>query len=676
MEIIELENGKKMIPVPENIRYISDWQEFNLDNFGNKPYIIDKQIPGCGFTEYCLTNGDDIILTSPRKMLLDNKLQQHPDDVHYVKNTLEFDPNVDGEGKEQSEEEQKVKDSDTLNAKHRMESKLNEYIDRKWHDEGKPCKIIVTYDSFKHVKEFLKNREILGQFKIVVDEFQSIFIDSRFKATTEYDFFNQLQTLYNNICFVSATPMIDDYLSMIPYFRGMDYYELNWEKYEPSRVMKPELKIRKTKSIIGEIKSIIDKYRKGEFAALRNINNEVVRSQEAVFYLNSVGDIFKVIKKTGLKPEEVNILCSDNPQNRTKLRKSIGEKYMYSLDEKDSRIGYVPLRGEPHKMFTFCTRTVYLGADFYSTNARTFIFSDANIDSLAVDISLDLPQILGRQRLIENPWKNHAEFFFKTFGAGKDVDKEVFNKRISEKEKETISLLNAVENAKSVSEREALIKKYKKDIIFSKYKDDYLSVNTVNGVLTPVFNVLVKISERRAYDIQQVDYKDRFVVFNVIKNGKFNLAKLEKYIDYLRDPKNGQLSERLKDLCENDEFTEDDKALIAHQVSERFDQYYNMVGPKRCAELGYNTTYIRNEIKTLSADQEKLISLIYGAFKVNSRYSNAQAKEMLKKIYEVCGIKQTAKASDLRGYFEVKTIQIYYPDKTKENGLEILGLKK
>ena len=208
MEIIELENGKKMIPVPENIRYISDWQEFNLDNFGNKPYIIDKQIPGCGFTEYCLTNGDDIILTSPRKMLLDNKLQQHPDDVHYVKNTLEFDPNVDGEGKEQSEEEQKARDKDTLTAKHWMESKLNEYIDRKWQDERKPCKIIVTYDSFKHVREFLENRSALHKFKIVVDEFQSIFIDSRFKASTEFDFFNQLQTLHNNICFFRGNKRI------------------------------------------------------------------------------------------------------------------------------------------------------------------------------------------------------------------------------------------------------------------------------------------------------------------------------------------------------------------------------------------------------------------------------------------------------------------------------------
>ena len=64
MEIIELENGKRMIPVPKGIRYISNWPEFNLNFFGDKPYIIDKQIPGCGFTEYCLTNDEDIVFYS------------------------------------------------------------------------------------------------------------------------------------------------------------------------------------------------------------------------------------------------------------------------------------------------------------------------------------------------------------------------------------------------------------------------------------------------------------------------------------------------------------------------------------------------------------------------------------------------------------------------------------
>ena len=48
--------------------------------------------------------------------------------------------------------------------------------------------------------------------------------------------------------------------------------------------------------------------------------------------------------------------------------------------------------------------------------------SDANIESLAVDISLDLPQIMGRQRLDENPWKNHAEFYFKNLGSGKELE--------------------------------------------------------------------------------------------------------------------------------------------------------------------------------------------------------------------------------------------------------------
>jgi len=671
MEIIELENGKRMIPVPKGIRYISDWPEFNLNFFGDKPYIIDKQIPGCGFTEYCLTNDEDVVLTSPRKMLLNNKLQQHPDDIHYAENKLEFDPNVDGDsksGKELTEEEQKVKDSDTLDAKYEMRRRLYEYIDRRHYDERKPCKIIVTYDSFKHVKEFLEDRGLLDKFKIVVDEFQSIFIDSRFKASTEFDFFNQLQLLRNNICFVSATPMIDDYLSMIPYFRGMDYYEFNWEKYDPSRIMRPELKIRKTKSIIGDINTIIKKYRDGNFDSLLNIDGNIIRSQEAVFYLNSVGDIFKVIKKAGLKPEEVNILCSDNPQNRAKMKKNIGDKYS---------IGEVPLKGEPHKMFTFCTRTVYLGADFYSTNAKTFIFSDANIDSLAVDISLDLPQILGRQRLIENPWKNHAEFYFKTLGSGKEVDKKVFDKRISDKEKETISLLSAIESVKSVSEREALIKKYKKDIIFSKYKDDYLSVNMVNGVLTPVFNILVKISERRAYDIQQVDYKDRFIVFNILKDSNVVLSRLEKYIDYLRNPENGQLSDRLRDFCENEEFTKDEKIIIAQQVSEKFDQYYNMVGPKRCAELGFNTTYIRNEIKNLSADQEKLSSLIYVQFSKGCRYAKSDIKNKLKKIYEVCNITANPKATDLGKYFDLKQVLMSDPnDKTKKiNGFELFSKK-
>lgn len=147
---------------------------------------------------------------------------------------------------------------------------------------------------------------------------------------------------------------------------------------------------------------------------------------------------------------------------------------------------------------------------------------------------------------------------------------------------------------------------------------------------------------------------------------------INKYIYYLKDPNNGSLSQRLRNLCENTEFSDEIKKIIARQVSEKLDQYYNIVGPERCSKLGYNTTYIRNEIKTLSVDHNELTSIVYDTFKVNSKYSNAEAKEMLKKIYEICGIKQTAKAINLKEFFEIKRVSIFLPDKKKINGLELL----
>ena len=61
---------KTVINVPKGIRFINQWTEFQLQDF---PCILDKKIPGCGFTEYCITNNQNIILASPRKILLENK---------------------------------------------------------------------------------------------------------------------------------------------------------------------------------------------------------------------------------------------------------------------------------------------------------------------------------------------------------------------------------------------------------------------------------------------------------------------------------------------------------------------------------------------------------------------------------------------------------------------------
>ena len=79
---------RNVLIVPRGIRYISDWGEYSLKNYCF-PHILNKQITGCGFTEYCLTNDMDVILCSPRKILLENKEDQHSSEVFYFKN--EFD---------------------------------------------------------------------------------------------------------------------------------------------------------------------------------------------------------------------------------------------------------------------------------------------------------------------------------------------------------------------------------------------------------------------------------------------------------------------------------------------------------------------------------------------------------------------------------------------------------
>lgn len=85
---------KQKIVVPRGIRYIGEWRDFCFSNFSSK-CIINKQLPGCGFTEYCIRGPENIILCSPRKMLLKNKKDQHIDDVYLVVNEMEKEVEVD-----------------------------------------------------------------------------------------------------------------------------------------------------------------------------------------------------------------------------------------------------------------------------------------------------------------------------------------------------------------------------------------------------------------------------------------------------------------------------------------------------------------------------------------------------------------------------------------------------
>lgn len=640
--------------VPRGIRFISELgTDFRFYKFPVK-CIINKQLPGCGFTEYCLRGPENVILCSPRKMLLKNKKDQHGREVYLVVNELEKEVAVD---KDLSKVDKSQAFIDTLKEMvhgkdtvyNRLMNEIKDYLGERRY-LGKPAKILVTYDSYRIVKDILTSLGVFEGFYTVIDEFQTILHDSKFKSSTELDFLYHLQQSHSAL-FVSATPMLEEYLNMLDEFDGLPYINMDWGKEDSTRILKPALKVLSMMSVGTKLPEIIQSYKEGNFErAIRMVNGyprEII-SDEAVFYVNSVNHITSIIKKCELKPEEVNILCSDTPDNLKKIQRKLGKKF---------KIGEVPLEGEKPKMFTFCTRTVYLGADFYSLCARSFIFSDSNIDSLAVDISEDLPQILGRQRLFANPWKNEAIFYYRSTCDYRKISQEEFNKEVEKKKKATSDLLRSFESAPNDAKL-TLAEAYQTLAITQNYKNNYVAVNEhQGGTLIPALNNLVLVNEIRAFRIQQIDYKDRFTVFSTIHNSLSSddivNQKVSEFLEQYQ--KLGTFKAKLRYLCEfgfNDEVV----SIVLDQIGEHdnIKSYYTALGPTRLKALGYNRYDIEKELGIVVFSQELLETTIYNEFKVGDKLTLASIKDRLGYLYKSINYDATPKAKDLENYFNVK----------------------
>lgn len=670
--------NKTILDVPAGIRYMSEWEGFELPDF---PVIINKQITGCGFTEWCIRNRLNSIICSPRKILLENKEGQHPGEVLYVRNDLDSVVNVDKDlnkdDKDSAFNDNSLSESEKEEIKKhidKMKSDVQEYY-RNCLFSGKPCKILVTYDSFRHVKDALGNN--IKTFNVIVDEFQSIFTDSRFKSDTEMEFLNYIRDI-QNLCFVSATPMMDDYLEMLPDFKDLPYIEMRWDTLDPLRIIKPELSVKSCKSIIPIATGIIQTYLDGNFQKYTYLddsgNIQEIESRELVVYVNSVKNICDIIKRCGLRPDNTNVLCSNTPENQKKIRKAFGlTRGMLG------GIGEVPGKGEPHKMFTLCTRTVYLGADFYSTNARSLILSDANIECLAVDITLDLPQILGRQRLLENPWKNRAELYFKSTMKKENI--EELKIRINNKIKKTENLLLSYQSSPTPDSKHDLAENFKYVAKSKNYRDDYVAVNMHGGKdLFPVKNDLVMVSELRAYQIQQIDYKDRFSVINAVRQ-EISLVSTDKVTEFLINFDSlTRFTDKMKYLCDNvNNFMEDEFSSILNSIDIVFKNYYNTVGLEKIRNLQYKNSMIKSEYDRLLNNQQyngNLKDLIFKNFEIGKSYSRPHIKTVLSIIYSNLGIKLSPKAIELEKYFEIKPILVSNKETGKRDSYYLIVSKK
>lgn len=282
-----------------------------------------------------------------------------------------------------------------------------------------------------------------------------------------------------------------------------------------------------------------------------------------------------------------------------------------------------------------------------------------NDPEVTVDITLDLPQILGRQRLLENPWKNRAELYARCLS-----DK---NKRTSEEYKEyqeakivkTRNLLSAYDMIDSAEIRYDLAETYQYVAKSKNYKDDYIAVNTHSGKnLFPVFNKLAMVSELRAFQIQQVDYSDRFRVLNQVLLEGYTVDPLVEEINNFMIDFNSvrYFTDKMKLLCET-KLPKKALDVIFRQIHVDFSTYYQVLGPEKIRALSYQKSKLDLECTKLvnnsQVGTDNIKNEFINTFKVDDKHTLSNIKKMVGELYKKLGLNKTPKAVDILDYFEV-----------------------
>ena len=632
---------QQLVPSGRDIKYISEWLEYKIPN-GH--VIVDKGVTGCGYTEYTLTNNLPTVLCSPRKLLLENKSEQHQGDINilYLKNEIKD-----------------INDIATLRNKIRNHIFLCD-------EENLPIKFLVTYDSSHYIIDILKELNLLDDFYFIIDEFQSIFLDAFFKSDVEFDFVEYLQDC-PNVLYLSATPMLDKYLEKVDTFRDIPFYEIDWSM---TGVVENIIIQRKfSTALTTDCIKIVNQYLQGKFPSTFTSDNKIVFSKEAVFYFNSISDIIRVINKTGLTSDQVNIICANDKENQDKLSK-IGHS-----------IGKIPLKNESNKMFTFCTKTAYIGSDFYSDCASSYVFADPNIKSLALDISLDLSQIVGRQRNRNNPFKNSIVIFYRTIRKKEMESYDLFLEKQNQRKESTKKLLD-IYNKVTPGEQKEYIQKLKDGIKVSKYENDYISISKKTG--KPVYNSFIEISQERGWEVSQKDYQDKISVTKSLESLTSNISEyqsdLEKEVQSFLDNKfysTGIFEKKMKMYCEfMDKYNGNKKVsdIIYFKIKDpKYRKYYNFYGTKGCRAVSYVESKLKLGMLNVSKGNE-LSSVIYKKFKAGDRFTKKDIKQILQDVYRDLGITSKAKATDLGKYFKLIKTKITLQNKNLENGFKLEAL--
>ena len=541
---------------------------------------IDKSICACGITTVALENNRNVVLAVPTITLALNKADQYPNErSNYSILPIWGDTST---------------------------SEIQDYIKK-----ALIKKFICTYDSLP------KLDYLLPDCHLVIDE-SNILLPITKQRPAVVDRLLDIALRYKDtVSFVSATPLPVEYLPS--WVSDIDQIKITWNN------------IVKATPIICErtypFRSLCEEF----LFPLNRTGTMTVSGKtfsKVIVFMNTVSQITKVIKDTGLDKEDCGIICGDSLKNDVKI--SGIERY----------------KSGPLPKYLFLTSSGFYGIDLVDEDAMTIIVSNTSKNWQMIDMLTNLKQAVSRQRNKSNP--NYGSYIYIYNQSVFSEDEEELLQRIEDVREKIALNIPHYDDLKRMGKETAFMcdNDFK---AYSLFKDGRYILNEGAFNADKYFILQTRRQYAEGFDI-------RGCIGNGETIGSVSLPKSVRYkdlVDYFED-------NNVKGEIEWGPYSTRYEWIRLIEDSFRF---YKKVWK--------DFTYAKSMIDNYNDTHELVKMDIKRQFSVGSSYSRNQVKEILKEIYCSHKIERIPQHYDLQDALIIKEKKI-----NGERMVEILGKKK
>ena len=383
----------------------------------------------------------------------------------------------------------------------KLKEELNYYI------QNHACKkIVCTYNKVPKLLELIDTKE----YRLLVDEYHNLLKQYAFRDDAIDGVLDNFRK-FKSFCFLSATPIKMEFKPEV--LKDVPEYTADWKEEQKVTIAPIQ-----TKCPYQLAANFINHYQTNGYLDIKG-----KRTYEAFFFLNSVKDIARIITICGLTNDDCRVICSTDSKNKDKL-------------------GDIEISNSlsPSKKFTFMTSKSFEGSDFFSETGLSFVISNVHVKHTLASIDLDLPQIAGRIRNKDNPFKNTVVHIFSTKNDESFISYEDYKKG----EKRELELARERVDALNKLSPEAREQQAKEKSLYIRYVDGKFEVDDrkINykmyeyKLLHQIYNSKEGIEQ--AYDETNISYKK-------ISWAPMNKKAIEKY---QKKPDFLKMVERYSDL--------------------------------------------------------------------------------------------------------------------------------